>query len=269
VEQTNLDRLAPNSANKQIEWPTGLIAAAVYGGWLLLTWYATALPWWIVVPLGAWLVAWHGGLQHECVHGHPSRHTRLNTALAYLPVGMLFPYLRYKASHLDHHRAPTLTAPMGDPESFYWTAEQWRRIPRVLRWLLIFNNSLLGRMVLGPAIAAVRFLPGEFRAIVRGDKEPRMVWFWHLVALGALLYWTAGICAIPVWFYVFGIAYPGLSLVLLRSYYEHRPADRQGHRTAIIESNWAMRLLYLNNNFHAVHHADPSRVAYPDRKSVV
>lgn len=245
-----------------IEWQTGLIAGTIYGGWLLLTWNAAVLPWWVVVPLGSWLVAWHGGLQHECVHGHPMRRRWLNTALAYLPIGLIIPYVRYRATHLAHHRTPALTLPRSDPESFYWTAEEWRRLPRLLRWLLVCNNSLLGRMILGPAIVAVCFLSAEAQALARGDTKSRVVWVWHLVAVGAVLYWVVAVCGIPLWFYLIGIAYPGLSLVLLRSYFEHRPAVQVGHRTAIIESNLLMRLLYLNNNFHAVHHARPGLAWY-------
>jgi fatty acid desaturase len=43
----------------------------------------------------------------------------------------------------------------------------------------------------------------------------------------------------------------------MRSYYEHRPAQRQDERTAINEAGWFMRLLYLNNSFHALHHERP------------
>ena len=43
----------------RIEWPTIAVAAAVYGGFGLVTWWYEALPWWVVLPLGAYLVT-HG-----------------------------------------------------------------------------------------------------------------------------------------------------------------------------------------------------------------
>jgi fatty acid desaturase len=262
VERANFGESTTNAPAAVIEWPTCLVGAALYGGWLLLTWYAAVLPWWVVVPIGSWLVAWHNSLQHECVHGHPTRRRWLNTAIAYFPIGLLIPYVRYRTTHLAHHRTPLLTTPVADPESFYWTTEQWQRLPRPVRWLLICNNSLLGRLILGPAIVAVRFLSAELRALARGDTNLRRVWLWHLIALGIVTYWVVAVCGIPFWFYAFGIAYPGLSLVLLSYYFEHRPAVEPGHRTAVIQSHPLMRLLYLNNNYHAVHHAKPSLAWY-------
>lgn len=52
-------------------------------------------------------------------------------------------------------------------------------------------------------------------------------------------------------------AYPGTALILLRSYYEHRPAPEQAQRTAIVEAGPLMTLLYLGNNLHALHHERP------------
>ena len=39
---------------------------------------------------------------------------------------------------------------------------------------------------------------------------------------------------------------------------EHRQADNQDARCAIVESGPLMQLLFLNNNFHIVHHTHPS-----------
>jgi fatty acid desaturase len=43
----------------------------------------------------------------------------------------------------------------------------------------------------------------------------------------------------------------------LRSLYEHRPGALPAHRTVINEAAAPWRLLYLNNNYHVVHHAYP------------
>jgi fatty acid desaturase len=53
------------------------------------------------------------------------------------------------------------------------------------------------------------------------------------------------------------MAYPALGLAMLRSLYEHRPGELPAHRTVINEASLPWRLLYLNNNYHVVHHAYP------------
>ena len=56
--------------------------------------------------------------------------------------------------------------------------------------------------------------------------------------------------------------YPGTALILLRSYTEHQPAAEQAQRTAIVEAGPLMRLLFLGNNFHALHHERPGIAWY-------
>ena len=87
---------------------------------------------------------------------------------------------------------------------------------------------------------------------------------WALrVALSALLLaWVMGVCDIPLAAYLGLIAYPGLALSLLRSFNEHRPAARQAARTIINEGGPLTRLLFLNNNLHALHHAQPGTAWY-------
>ncbi len=62
----------------RVEWPTILLAASVYLIFGLLTWFYHALPWWLVLPLGGYLVGLHGSLQHEAIHGHPTNRPWLN-----------------------------------------------------------------------------------------------------------------------------------------------------------------------------------------------
>ena len=47
------DRIAGDDARRlpgRVEWPTLLVAVAVYGGFGLATWYHQALPWWLLLP---------------------------------------------------------------------------------------------------------------------------------------------------------------------------------------------------------------------------
>jgi fatty acid desaturase len=53
--------------------PTWLVALVLYGGWAALIWHHARLPWWVIAPLGAYLVAWHFSLQHEAIHSFPRR----------------------------------------------------------------------------------------------------------------------------------------------------------------------------------------------------
>ena len=67
---------------RRYEIPTWLVSLTIYGGWLALTWYALALPWWTVVLLIGGLVGWHNSLQHEAVHGHPTNSAEFEMANA-------------------------------------------------------------------------------------------------------------------------------------------------------------------------------------------
>ena len=56
-----------------VDIPTLALAFGIYLSFGLLTWFHHALPWWVVAPLGGYIVALHGSLQHEATHGYPSR----------------------------------------------------------------------------------------------------------------------------------------------------------------------------------------------------
>jgi len=36
--------------------------------WVLLVWYHALVPWYVMMPVGAYLIAWHFSLQHEAIH---------------------------------------------------------------------------------------------------------------------------------------------------------------------------------------------------------
>jgi fatty acid desaturase len=237
------------------EAPTWLLAGAIYAGWAGLTWFYDSVPWWLAAPLGGWLVAWQSSFQHEAVHGHPSRHRRLNAALAWPPLGLWIPYAIYRDSHLAHHRSPALTDPVADPESFYVVRERWSAMRRPVRAILIANNTLAGRVIFGPWLTVGRFWTGEVRRLLAGDFRHARAWLLHLALCALVLVWVAAACGIPPLEYVLFFAWPGLSLTLLRSYTEHRPADAQDRRSVIVEAGPLTRLLFLNNNLHALHHA--------------
>ena len=83
-----------------VEWPTVGLAFAIYGLWLMATFFHRDLPWWSLTALGAWIVAWQLNLQHETIHGHPTRNRRVNEMIGCWPLSLWLPYSIYRATHL-------------------------------------------------------------------------------------------------------------------------------------------------------------------------
>jgi fatty acid desaturase len=240
-----------------LEGPTWALVVVIYGGWGLLTWCYGVLPWWLVLPTGAWVMAWQMSLQHELIHGHPTRSRRINAALGFPPLCLWLPFACYRESHLAHHAGDGLTDPRRDPESFYVTAEEWSRMGPIRRMLIQVNNTFVGRVLVGPALSIGGFLQAELRLLVRGDRGRWRIWAAHGAGVLAVIAWTWQVCAIPPWVYGLLFVYPGMSLALIRSFAEHRAEAEVGHRTAIVEDAPVLGLLFLHNNLHVVHHTRP------------
>ena len=68
--------------------------------------------------------------------------------------------------------------------------------------------------------------------------------------------WLLAVGAMPVWAYLLA-AYLGWSLLKIRTFLEHRAHEAARARTVIIEDRGPLALLFLNNNFHVVHHMHP------------
>jgi fatty acid desaturase len=242
----------------RFELPTWGLIVVVYAGWFALTFYFHTLPWWLLLPLAAWFMAWHMSLQHEILHGHPTRYRWFNTLLGFAPLCLWLPYERYRCEHLIHHRKAYLTDPLEDPESFYLTAHVWQRRGALARALTRIHNTLAGRLLLGPARTIALFLAGELRALRRGSRTTWRIWIVHVLGIAAVLWWTSQICHIPFWVYVACFVYPGYALSSLRSFAEHRAAALADHRTAIVEDTPLFGLLFLHNNLHVLHHDNPA-----------
>ena len=238
------------------EWPTWLLCLAIYGGFITLILLHDAIPWFLAVPLGGLLLAWHASLQHEIIHGHPTGLRRVDTALGGIPLSVWLPYVVYRSLHLRHHRDPHLTCPIEDPESFYVTAETWNRLSPFARGVLIAHRTLLGRLLLGPALAIGGLWSTAVKRIVAGDRHHLRVWVIHLGLVAALLGLVIGVAGVPVWLYAAWI-YIGVALLLLRSFAEHKALPGQDQRTAVVDRAPLFGLLFLNNNLHVAHHARP------------
>ena len=252
----------PKEHSREIEWPTVALIAAVYLVLGLLVWFHASLPWWVILPVGAYCAALHTSLQHEVLHGHPTGNRLLNEAMVFVTPVLWLPYLRYKQTHLTHHNDANLTDPRLDPESYYMLPEHWAEVRGIRRGLYRFNNTLMGRMLIGPAVSIIRFWSAEFHDIAQGNRRTLKAWAWFVPAAGLAVWYAVAVCGMPFWQYYLLIAYPGISLALVRSYCEHQAAEQVEHRTIIVEASPFWSLLFLNNNLHVAHHERPALAWY-------
>lgn len=239
------------------EWPTWVLIATLYSGWFGVATHARQLGLPLTTGLLALLSAWYMSLQHELLHGHPTRSRLINGLLGFAPLAVWFPYGIYRASHLRHHDDANLTHPAADPESYFITPDVWQRAGTATRALLALRNTFIGRLLLGPAFAIAATTMDAMRHAARGDWHEVPAWCAHLIALAMFTWWLDTACGIPVGCFVLGVGYTALSLSSIRSFHEHRAAHAVEHRTVLNEAAWFWRLLFLNNNYHLVHHDLP------------
>lgn len=246
--------LKPDTA--RVAAPTLVVAALIYAGWLALTFFHARIPLLLAIAAGGWLGAWHGSLQHEVIHGHPTPWRRLNTALAILPLALWLPFGLYRTSHIEHHATEALTLPGVDPESRY-LGDDKGLASRLRRVVEAAQAPLIGRLLLGPFISVGGFLFSEACALARGDMVHWRAWSVHLALTAVVLAWVLGVCKMSLGEYLLIFVYPGAALTLVRSFAEHRADAKLEHRIAVVERAPILGLLFLNNNLHALHHARP------------
>lgn len=235
----------------RIEWPTLGLICLCYAAWM----GALFLPVWAALPLLIALIALQSSLQHEVLHGHPFGDRRLGEPLVFASLNLAIPYLRFRDLHLEHHRDQNLTDPYDDPESNYLDPAVWGRLGRGMRVVLTLNNTLLGRMLIGPALAQVVFMAGDARRIRAGDRAVLWAWAGHVAAASVVV---AVVVSSPLPFGAYLLAcYGALSVLKIRTFLEHQAHERARGRTVIIEDRGPLAFLFLNNNLHVVHHMHP------------
>lgn len=252
-------RLGP-SANSAIEWPTLAVLIGTYLLWAFGTTIAFEISAVLGVVLTGIAIAQFSSLQHEVLHGHPFRQTWLNEALVFPALTLTVPYGRFRDTHLAHHYDPNLTDPYDDPESNFLDPAVWARLSPPAKWLLRANNTLLGRVTLGPLIGNWLWLASEARLIFSGDKNVQRDWILHVGGLILLALWIVP-AEMTIWAYLLS-AYIGHGLLKIRTYLEHRAHEVARARTVVIEDRGPLALLFLNNNLHAVHHCHPNVAWY-------
>jgi fatty acid desaturase len=239
---------------KRTEWPTLAVLLVTYAVWAMATLWLPQISLLLATLVAGVAIAQHSSLQHEAMHGHPFRDPRLNAALIFPALGLVIPYFRFRDTHLAHHSDSELTDPYDDPESNFLDEATWQRLPRPISWLLSLNNTLAGRMVLGPAIGTTAFLIGEMR-VARRDPRVLRGWLWHVPMAVPVVLWVIW-SPMPFWAYALA-CYLGLSLLRIRTFLEHQAHEQTRARSVIIEDRGPLALLFLNNNLHVVHHLHP------------
>jgi len=239
----------------KIEWPTLGLVLGCYAVWGLSLFLLPTVSLVGAVLLLGVAIAFHSSLCHEAIHGHPFTSNRLNEALMFPALALIVPYARFRDTHLAHHRDEHLTDPYDDPESNYLDPARWTLLARPVQALLRVNNTLVGRLVLGPVIGTVFWLRGDVQALRAGDRPVIMGWLAHIPAV-AIVIWLVTLSPMSFWAYAIS-AYLGLSLLKIRTFLEHRAHEKARARTVIIEDRGPLALLFLNNNLHVVHHMHP------------
>lgn len=254
--------IAEHSASRswfeQHDGPTLLVAFAIYAGWLALLALYQYLPCWIIAPLAGYFVQWHFSLQHEAIHSMRGLPRWLRRALVWPPIGIWFPFELYRRSHSQHHRNNYLTYPGEDTESYYHDEEDWEDYGDLWRWLLIVNQTFLGRLFIGPLLRTPRLFVKEVGRMIDGDTENAGIWARHFIGVALMLLFLTEVFDISALQYLAVFVYPGLVFGMMRSFTEHRWGERPDERTAVVESNWVFGLLFLWNNLHVVHHVFPT-----------
>lgn len=248
-------------AKRGVEWITVALMAATYLSWLIVgIWLYPVAPVLALIAL-SFTVALHSSLIHEAIHGHPTRDAAINEALMALPIGLVWPYRRYKWMHMRHHFDERLTDPFDDPESYYKAAFQHEKLPGWFKSALRINNTLLGRMILNPLIGSIGLILMDGRAVLAGDREVIDAWVRHLAGLVVVLFVITMFFAAPLWLYVLVPAWLGQSIIAVRTYAEHQWAESPDGRTIIVERS-PLAFFFLYNNLHVVHHALPTAAWY-------
>ncbi|WP_125933339.1 fatty acid desaturase [Kiloniella majae] len=240
------------------EWRTVLLIVICYFflGLMILNPFGIPLIMQILIIIP--LITLHSSLQHECIHGHPFVSEKLNDAIAIIPVGLLVPYLRFKETHIKHHQNASISDPYEDPESGYQDLEIWKTRPEWIRTIFDFNNTLFGRMLIGPTLSVVGF---SFYELKNGDQKAIFIWLTHFVMSALVVTFIYVVSDMPVWAYLV-CSYFAYSLLMVRTFLEHQAHESMRARTVIVEDKGFFSLLFLNNNLHVVHHAYPTVAWY-------
>ncbi|KAB7615474.1 fatty acid desaturase [Amylibacter sp. SFDW26] len=248
-----MSRFIPSRA---YEWPTLILLCITYLLWGCFTYYASTLGSILTILCLAPIITLHSSLQHETLHIIEPKSKLLGQSLVFPAIGFFIPYIRFRDTHLAHHVNEYLTDPYDDPESYYLCKTIWATQPRWVQKVLTFNNTLIGRILIGPCIGQIAFMHQDFKAILKGDTSILKAWLIHAISVACVLWGLLTYTTIGMGTYILA-CYCGLSILKIRTYLEHRAHENMNDRSVIIEDRGLLSFLFLNNNYHAAHHAQP------------
>lgn len=256
---------ALGARRREIEWPTWGMLVVAYGVWIGgIALYPTLGVFSLILICGV-AAALHASLQHECLHGHPTRSPAVNEALVFTSLTLLFPFRRFKELHLRHHDDERLTDPYDDPETWYVAEGEHAAASPAMRRLLALNATLGGRLLIGPWLGAIGIWRNDLREARKGRRKARKIldaYVRHAIGVSITLSAAALIGGVHPLLYVLCVSWTASALLMIRTYVEHRAERDAAHRTAIVDAEPFFALLFLNNNLHAVHHERPRLAWY-------
>lgn len=255
------ERPKAHSIRARLQLPTWGLLLLCYGSFALASTYVAQLYLPAAILLSSLSIALHSSLSHEALHGHPFTNRHMNAALVFPALSFAIPYMRFRDTHLAHHQDSVLTDPYDDPESNFLDPKVWAGIHPFHKGLLRVNNTLAGRLLFGPLLGQISFMRADAKLIAAGDRRVLVSWLWHIPAAALPVWWIISFASMPLWAY-FCAVYAGLSILKIRTFLEHRAHENMRGRTVIIEDRGPLALLFLNNNFHAVHHMHPTVAWY-------
>jgi len=230
------------STSRRFQWPTWAILCLCYVLFAVASTWLANISIFLAIGVVGLSAALHSSLSHEMMHGHPFKNKHLNAALVFPAISLAVPYMRFRDTHLAHHVDERLTDPYDDPESCYMDPKVWNTLSDRMKTILKANNTLAGRMLIGPVLGQFAFMATDWALIRKGDRRVLLGWLWHIPA-----------AILPLWW---------LAILKIRTFLEHQAHEDDQGRTVIIEDRGLFSLLFLNNNFHSVHHQHPGIVWY-------
>jgi len=258
MSTSNLEKQPPEKQWQSKQWleeaPTIFLLLLCYAAYVVITVYTTSIGPSAALVLLTLVLVLHSSLQHEFLHGHPTPNQVFNDFLVSPAPGLLV-----RDTHLDHHRNELLTDPYDDPESNFIDPLVWNQLPGWRQTIARYNSTLLGRIIIGPLVGMFSFYRNDISKIRNGERRVAYSYLHHLVWIAPVLAWHLTMSSMPTWAYLLA-AYLAMSILKIRTFLEHTASERVAERSVLIEDRGPLAFLFLNNNYHAVHHAHPGIV---------
>ncbi len=233
---------------------TGLVCICYAGasalGFALETWWMWLVAWYVQ---GLILVGVTGAI-HECIHRLYAKGRNRNRVAGVLWSIVLFKnYTLHKCFHMEHHRHTTQA---GDPEPHTVIAGLRDFFRYYIRSVALFNVIFAWR----DTLLAWR---GRFPAYVHTHAQIRAVQIdgiaqsaWLAVVVVATISWPRVVLfsyVIPVGFFT-ALRF----FIMLPEHFATQRGSNPFENTRTVVSNFALRSIFWNNNYHAEHHAYPT-----------